>query len=310
MILKSILMRPDIDVVYSNITIDEIGQIVGHENDEKYFREHYWVLEQLEAKYIDPLSKKLINEKPHKVALTYLKSARASHRTPYPHFTATMDELSRKLSGLAIDRSLDDIGQDMIKGVADIANNTIEQINSLDENEYDEPMKSYIKLMKKNILKLLKNSLPTSNPFTNTVNTPLGTKPFREHERTKKIMNPIPSSSELVMELKNLLKEENSMSNLNSFVNHSVENKIFYAYTLLNWLGYYADDFTKVKKNRDGFNASQNDMRHASYAHMATFLISNDRKFREKTIISYEFANVKTIVCSPEIFLTEHLFIK
>jgi hypothetical protein len=61
-------------------------------------------------------------------------------------------------------------------------------------------------------------------------------------------------------------------------------------------VGYFADDFTKVKENTDRFNASQNDMKHASYASMATFLISNDEKFREKTIVCYMFADVKAKV--------------
>ena len=67
-------MKSDIDVVYSPVTIEEIGQIKDDENFVKHFIEHYQVLEQLEAKYIDPLSKKLIDEKPHKVALNYLNN--------------------------------------------------------------------------------------------------------------------------------------------------------------------------------------------------------------------------------------------
>ena len=50
-------------------------------------------------------------------------------------------------------------------------------------------------------------------------------------------------------------------------------------------------------------------MKHASFAYISTFLISNDTKFREKTILSYEFANVKTIVCSSETFLEEYFLL-
>ncbi len=216
-----------------------------------------------------------------------------------------MDKFSRKLSGITVDKSLEDIREDMIKGVNSVSNIAIELINSLNEHEYEEPMKSAIIMMKENVPRLLNESLPTSNTFTNIDNTLLGTKPYREHEMTKKIMDTKPSGSELVTELKKRWKEDNSISGLNSSIHALIENKIFYAYTQLNWLGYYADDFAKVKKNKDRFNASQNDMRHASYAHMASFLISNDKKFREKTIVSYEFANVKTIVCTPESFLNK-----
>jgi hypothetical protein len=306
MMLKSILMRSDIDVVYSHVTVDEIGQI----EDAEYFREHYWVLEQLEAKYIDPSSKKLINEKPHKAALNYLKNVRASYHTPYPYFVKILEEFNRKLSGLPIEKNLEDIGKDFKKYLDAIVDDAIKQINNLNEDDYEEPMKSLMVNMKENIPKLLKNSLPTSNPFADTTNTLLGTKQFREHESIKKLMDSKPSGSELVMEMKKGWKEGNPTSGLNHFVNGLSESKIFFAYTQLNWLGYYADDFDKVKKNKDRFNASQNDIRHASFAYIANFLISYDRKFREKTIVSYEFANVKTIVCTPESFLKEHYFNK
>lgn len=306
MMLKSILMRSDIDVVYSHVTIDEIGQIVGHENDEEYFREHYWVLEQLEAKYIEPSSKKLIDEKPHIAALNYLKNVRASYNTPYPYFAKILEDFNRKLSGLPVDKSLDEMGNDIKKSIDIIMNDAIKQINSLNENEHKEPIRGVIVHMKEALPELLKNSLKPSSPFADIANTSLGTKSFREHELTKKIMDPNPSGSELVMEIKRRWEEWNPASDLSFFADNLTESKIFHAYTQLNWLDYHADDFDKVKKNKDRFNASQNDMRHASFAHTATYLISNDKKFREKTIVSYEFADVKTIVCTPDGFLKEY----
>lgn len=301
-------MRQYVEVIYSKITIDEIGQILDKAQDKgpQYFYEHYSLLEQLEAKFIDPSSKKLINEKAHKVALNYLKGVRSSYNTPYPHFLNTLDEFSRKISGLPIEKSLSDISKNMINATNDIANDSISQINYLNKDDYEEPMKSIIATMKKNIPKLIKESLPTTNPFDDVENITFGTKAFREHELTKKVMDSNPSPNELVIELKKRWKKEESISNLNAFIKYPVESKIFYAYTQLNWLGYFADDFTKVKKNTDRFNASQNDMKHASYASIATFLISNDQKFREKTIICYMFADVKTIVCSVETYLEKY----
>lgn len=306
--LKKILMRQDVDVIYSKITIDEIGQILDKAQDKgaEYFYEHYYVLEQLEAKFIDPSSKKLINEKASKVALQYLKGVRNSYNTPYPHFLNTLEEFSRKISGLPIEKSLSDIGKNMINTTNNITNDSISQINSLNENNYEEPIKSIITTMKKDIPKLIKESLPTTNPFVDIENITFGTKAFREHELTKRVKDSNPSPNELVIELKKRWKEENLFSNLNAFIKYPEESKIFYAYTLLNWLGYFADDFTKVKENTDRFNASQNDMKHASYASMATFLISNDEKFREKTIVCYMFADVKTKVCSVETYLEKY----
>lgn len=301
-------MRQDVDVIYSETTINEIGQILDKAKDKgaEYFYEHYYVLEQLEAKFIDPSSKKLINEKASKVALQYLKGVRSSYNTPYPHFLNTLEEYSRKISGLPIEKSLSDITKNMINATNNIANDSINQINNLNENDYEEPMKSIITAMKKDIPMLIKKSLPSTNPFVDVENINFGTKAYREHELTRKVMDSIPSPNELVIELKKRWKEENSFSNLNAIIKCPEESKIVYAYTQLNWLGYFADDFTKVKKNTDRFNASQNDMKHASYASKATFLISNDEKFREKTIVCYMFADVKTIVCSVETYLEKY----
>lgn len=307
MMLKSILMRHDVDVVYSHVTLDEIRQICVDD----YFVEHFYVLEQLEAKYIEPLSKNIVNEKPHKVCLNYLKNLKVSYNTPYPYFAKIIEELSRKLSGLPIDKSLEDIGNNMINGVNNITNNAIEQINSLNENDYEEPTKSLVVIMKKIIPQLLKKSLSASNPFTNTANIPLGTKPFREQEPIKKFMDSNPSGSNLVAEMTKVLNDENSIFNIKASLDDSIENKIIYTYILMNWLGYYADDFDKIKRQgKDRFNASQNDMRHASYAHIASYLISNDKPFREKAVVSYEFANIKTVVCTPDRFLEEYSFSK
>lgn len=322
MMLKSILMRPDIEVIYSHVILDEINQIIGNTSSyikldkekqtsrDMYFIEHFAVLKQLKAKYIEPSSRKLITGEPHKIALKYAKNVTALTNTPYEHFAKNMDKFIRKISGLPINENLENLGADMILNIGNIINITIEQLNNMNENDFDEPMKSLMVKMKENIPKLLKKSMPISNPFANTDNTPLGVKPFREHEPNKKLMESQPSQSKLVMELKSSLEKDKPMASLNSFVNKSIENKIFYAYTQLNWLGYYADDFDKQKKGKDRFNSSQNDMKHASYAHIANFLISNDEKFLKKTIVSYEFANVKTIVCAPEIFLKEHFFKK
>jgi hypothetical protein len=295
-------MRSDIDVVYSPVTIEEIGQIKDDENFAKHFIEHYQVLEQLEAKYIDPLSKKLIDEKPHKIALNYLKNKKNLSHSPYSYLEKVLDDFNRKISGLNVDKSFDDISEKMKMFLTDILNDTISQIDDSDE----EPMRSIIINMKKDIPLLLEKSLPISNSFNQVSNSPFNIKQYREDERTKKVMDSNPSRSELIMELKRRWKDESHLFEGTAPFNNLIESKIFYAYTQLNWLGYYADDFTKVKKNKDRFNASQNDMKHASFAYISTFLISNDTKFCEKTILSYEFANVKTIVCSSETFLEEY----
>ncbi|MDD2906024.1 MAG: hypothetical protein PHH41_04460 [Sulfurimonas sp.] len=300
MMLKSILMRPDIEVVFSHVIVDEISQI----NNDDFFLEHYHVLDQLGAKFIDPISKKIINEEAHKAALTYLKNKKISFNTSYPYVEKILEELSRKISGLKVDKTFDGIEKDLKKNLDYIGNDAIEQLNNLNENDYEEPIKSALIDMKANMPILLKESIPASNLFPQLYNMPLGTKPYREHELTKKLMDSNPTSSELVIELEKRWQKESHIFSSNLVSNSLVESKIFYAYTQLNWLGYYADDFDKDKKNKDRFNASQNDMRHLAYAYRADFLISKDEKLLKKAIVSYEFANVKIVVGTPEYFLS------
>ena len=295
-------MKPNIQIVYSHVTLAEIRQIPKDE----YMVEHIEVLAQLNAKYIEPLNKKLSNKRPIKVYIEYLKNLKSSYRTPHYNFSTTIDKFSRKISGLPIEESLVKLGENMTEDLKNIMSTSIEQINSLDENEHDEPMKSFISLMKKNLPTVLNSSLPTSNPFTEINNSPLGTKPFREHKPIKKLMKLDLSGSELVIAMEEIFNNEHSEVNWKPFIKDTIENKILIAYNLMNLAGYYADDFDKVKKGKDRFRASQNDMQHATHAHIASFLISNDKAFCKKTVASYEYANVKTIVCSTESFLKEH----
>ena len=302
--LKRVLMNPNIQVVYSDVTLAETIQIPKDE----HMVEHLQVLEELNAKYIDPLNNKLRNEKPIKICIEYLKNLKSFYSTPYPNFATTMDKFSRKISGLPIEQSIEEISKNIIDNTENIMKISVNQINALNENEYEEPMKSAINLMKKNLPKLFDEALQSFNPLTEIDNLPLGPKPFREYKSIKRLINSKITGSELVKEIENIFNQEHGESNWKSSMKDTTENKIIIAYNLMNWAGYYPDDFDKVKKNKDRFRASQNDMQHAVRASIASFLISNDNPFRIKTIASYEYANINTIVCSAESFLKEHFF--
>jgi hypothetical protein len=71
---------------------------------------------------------------------------------------------------------------------------------------------------------------------------------------------------------------------------------------MLNWVGYYPDDFTKIKKRSDRFIASQHDMMHAMFGRYADYLISGDNRFRKKASASFAYLKLQTTVVSPEEF--------
>jgi hypothetical protein len=165
--------------------------------------------------------------------------------------------------------------------------------------------------MKKDLPILLNSNLQNSNKLTRFDHLALGTRPFREYPPIKNLNISELPSTEVVFEIENVFNKEDTTTTWIDNFNDSIESKISRAYTLMNWAGYYPDDFDKIKKNHDRFRASNNDMQHATIASNVnlhtTFLISNDYAFRMKAIASYEYAGVHTIVCSSETFLEKYL---
>lgn len=159
--------------------------------------------------------------------------------------------------------------------------------------------------MKKDLPILLNDNIQNSNKLTGLDNLPLGTKPFREYSPIKELNISELPSSEVVFAIENILND-NTFKDLTNNSYNSKESKISRAYSLMNWAGYYPDDFEKIKKNQDRFRASNNDMQHVAIASNTDFLISNDYAFRMKAIASYKYAEVNTIVCSSENFIEEY----
>jgi hypothetical protein len=241
----------------------------------------------------------------------------------FKNIALTLESLSRKASGLPIKNSFGQIGENLEDSIKNLSQTIIDSIDSLDlnfnENNLKEEFKgnakliqSIIKQMKKNLPILLNSNLQNSNKLIefDHLTLPLGPRPFREHPPIKNLNISKLPSSEVVFAIENVFNQETSPTNwINNFYN-SIENKISRAYTLMNWAGYYPDDFDKIKKNNDRFRASNNDMQHATFASNTTFLISNDNAFCKKAIASYEYAGVDTIVCSSETFLEKYLKFK
>lgn len=270
--------------MYSHITLIEINQIP----DNKFKLEHINVLEELDAKYLEPKSKLLSDKKPTQIWADYIVYLNSENDSlELKNIALTIDNLSRKASGLPIKNSFEGIGENLEDSIKNLSQSIIDSINSLDLNFNEKNLKNLNKLDKFDHLAL-------------------GPKPFREHPPIKNLNISELSSSEVVFAIENVFNEENTTTNWTNNFNDSIENKISRAYTLMNWAGYYPDDFDKIKKNKDRFRASNNDIQHASIASNANFLISNDNAFRMKAIASYKYTGVNTIVCSSENFIEEY----
>lgn len=301
-LLKNVLLASNIQVVYSHITLAEINQI----SIDEYRVEHINLLEELNAKYIEPNSKKLSDKKPNQVWVDYIDKINSKDdMVGTDCLGATIENLSRKLSGLPIENSFREIGISLENSMKDISTVCIEQLDSIDENNFEEPFKSIIKQMKERIPILL-NSSQKFDTLSKFDNQPFGPKCFREYEPIKNLNISELASSEVVSAIESIVNQENTTSDWIDNFDDSVEKKIPKAYSLMNWAGYYPDDFDKIKKKNDRFRASNYDMQHATVASKATFLISNDYAFRMKAIASYEYAGVRTVVCSASAFLQEY----
>lgn len=68
----------------------------------------------------------------------------------------------------------------------------------------------------------------------------------------------------------------------------------------MNWVGYYADDFTSTKKKKDRFRASNNDLIHVRNIAGATMLISKDIAFIKKAKACYAHLGVNTVVVNAD----------
>lgn len=225
-----------------------------------------------------------------------------------------LDDFTKKASGLPSDNSFKEIGTSLEIFQENLFKEIIKLLDfDFNADNLKEPYKSNSALIKK-LIEQMKNDLPkvfnTREDFTpifsNLDTLPVGTKSFREHKPIKdlNIMN-LPSDK-VVLSIESIFNKENPTSKWRDNSNDTIEDKIAIAYTLMNWAGYYPDDFDKIKKNKDRYNASKNDMQHAVMASKSNYLISNDNAFLMKCIASYEYSGSNTMVCSSKNFIEEY----
>src|SRR5690606_2304419 len=134
----------------------------------------------------------------------------------------------------------------------------------------------------------------------------LGPQSFREISEIKSLEIQSMDANHVVRAIESTFNLENSNFKLSDYFEETPQTDVARAYSLMNWAGYYADDFTKAKQGKDRFSASNNDMLHAVAACGVNFLISNDIKFRKKATACFAYINSSTIVCSPKEFIENH----
>ena len=304
-LLKHVLISNSVQVIYSHVNLSEINQI----SVDKYKVEHIHLLNELHAKYIEPLSKLHDEREPFQVWSDYLQNEIDNVNTGISSLAEVSELSTRKLSGLPIELSFDEINTKLKDSLKSMLDSCAEELDGIDIDELEEPIRSYFINVKSQLPELLAESqqmesLPVAD------NQELGPRVFRGCSELQKANFENLPSNEVVDAIEAIFEVENEGFNWSDYFEESPQNRVARAYNLMNWAGYYADDFDKVKKNNDRFRASNNDMQHTVMGLGASFLISSDNNMLMKAKASYKYVGSPTIACSPNEFLKDYCVFK
>lgn len=212
---------------------------------------------------------------------------------------------SRKLSGLPINNSFEELGNNLKETLQELFDNCEHNIKAIDLTGLDEVSCKQLEFFSSQITSLRTqcNEMKTINI---EVEHPLGPRQFREWGKLRELGVLDLPSNKVISKLDALFQAENTDFKWTDYFENNKINNIARAYCLMNWAGYYADDFNKVKKGKDRFNASNNDMLHATMAYDFHFLISKDAAFYMKARACYEYIGANAVVINPHDFIVNY----
>jgi len=296
-LLKHTLKSKEVSVVYSHVTLNEIQQI----SVKKYQEEHIELLCELDAIYIDPLSRELSKISPRKIWLAHQENNESNERIGITDLMKVSQLTSRKISGLPITESFEDINNNTKSALNELISNCEEELKSINLEELPESLKEQYHNILKQIPEIKANTGILKPPVIDSEQ--LGPLQYREIPEIKVLEIESLDKSKVVKAIESIFEKENSEFDWNDYFEDTPHNAVIRAYSLMNWVGYHADDFDKVKKRSDRFNASNNDMQHAAYAIGVDFLISSDNAFCKKAEACYSYTGSQVTVSSPRDFL-------
>lgn len=298
---KTVLKLDCVITVYSHVTLQEISQIKNKE----YQEEHIKLLSELNAFYIEPNSDKLTNFAPETIFKSFLHTQKENSKMGIDSIITSTELFSRKISGINVNESFEDINNQINDSLNDIFEFTRKQLSSVDPSTLPDELRQTMIDLQSNFNELLKNPLQIPPPKIAS-DLPLGPLPFRQTPQIKALDILNADIKEVVNLIETAFHTENSNFNLNDYYEKTPQSDVARAYWLMNWAGYYSDDFTKVTEKRDRFKSSRNDMQHVIAAIGANFLISDDSRFCRKAQACYAYIGISTIVCSTKYFIENY----
>lgn len=294
--LKHILKSEQFATVYSHVTLEEILQI-NNQNHLEFKKEHIDLLTDLSAFYIHPTSRELVSKKPKFIWDEYLGIKKENYAMGIDSLLNAYQLFSRKISGLKIEDSFEEINCKIKKSLHDLMD-SCEAILSIDDIKIDAIQKKSCELQ---IIEF-RNQINSLQHLNIENNETLGPIPFRETPEIRRINFERLEVESVVHRIEEIFHTYNNNSTM-PLIEKNIQSDIARAYSLMNWAGYYADDFTSKNTKKDRFNASSKDMQHVIESINSDFLISNDKRFKNKAQACFAYAGVKTIVCGTREFI-------
>jgi len=299
--LKLVLCSNQATLVYSFVTLKEISQI----KVDKYKQEHIDLLTELNAKYINPCTGELLNIHPEEIWTGYLENEIINTEMGVNSLLSTTQIFSRKISGLPIEDSFDSINEKLKGDLNNIFQYAEKQLSTIATFSVPDEHLQPLADLKLNLENLRIATQKIKAPLFEK-NQDLGPQLFRECPKLKSLDISNTNVSDVVKIIESVFHNENSTFNLNDYFDKTPQSDIARAYSLMNWAGYYADDFTKIISGRDRFNSSFNDMQHVVSSLGVHFLISDDSKFCIKAQACFAYIDYHTITCSTKAFIKDY----
>ena len=216
------------------------------------------------------------------------------------------ENLAKKISGIPVEDSFQEFNNQIQDLVKDILSGAEEELLQITDEELAE-----IGFTREDISNQLGQAKEDANnlkPLPITENEELGSAIFRDWLKQKGIqMRDLPAK-DVIPTLQELFVQASGNPNaLEQFCDSSIPSNILRDYNLMNWTGYFPDDFTKIKKKKDRFRASQIDMRHVANAMACNYLVSSDFAFSRKAKSCYLHINSPAIVVTPQELIDNYL---
>lgn len=286
----------EVRLLYSSTHLDEIRQIKKN----PFIQEHIDLLTELRATFIIPGSAELIAKPPTEIWENYLENERENERTGVTAVVAANDVVVRKMAGLPIEGELGELQKTLRESLVAMLSAGEESLQELaDEGMLDEQSYAAIREHLGEQLRAVDEMPELVFPLDQEA----GPRPLRNLDVLRTLSLEAMEPSMVIPALDNLFNAENAGFSWDQHFHNTTHNHIARCYTLMNWAGYFADDFTRIKKGKDRFRASSNDMMHVQQAAGATYLVSRDQAFLKKAEACYRYLEVVTEVMRPDQFL-------